>query len=221
MSTLKEKIEHSKEVFKDRVATIVINSNEICVIDWKNKNGSGDMYCRFILNLGLHGNIITVGDAGYSNIQTFWQKKDLSIGRIGSLIPAYEITYLHKKLINKELYYDYDWDEAKSDIKSYLEESYTDDEISEIISELDGYFSITSGFSEDVGEYLQEYDTDYWEWIGYCGRCISQMFVNHVVGLIMACEQLFKKGDWLPNDGDWVCYYNNDPIKAEEYEMGK
>ncbi|CRQ98730.1 Uncharacterised protein [Streptococcus equi subsp. equi] len=94
--------------------------------------------------------------------------------------------------------YTYDIDKAKSYI---LEQLLSDDdenkeEISEKIDELFEYFSDTQGFqhiSDESREWLSSYDSDYWEWIGYAGKTVSNIIYLFLDAYKRAYEYLKKE----------------------------
>ena len=60
----KNKLAMCKRIFKDFQAKKLVDDKNFLVIDWKNKNGSGEYSIRYTLDIEK-GNFIVTGDVGY------------------------------------------------------------------------------------------------------------------------------------------------------------
>lgn len=60
----KNKLAMCKRIFKDFQAKKIVDDEKILIIDWKNKDGSGEYAIRYTLDMEK-GDFIITGDVGY------------------------------------------------------------------------------------------------------------------------------------------------------------
>lgn len=60
----KNKLAMCKRIFKGFQATKIVDDEKFLIIDWKNKDGSGEYAIRYSLDMEK-GNFIITGDVGY------------------------------------------------------------------------------------------------------------------------------------------------------------
>ena len=77
----KNKLAMCKRIFKDFQATKIVDDEKILIIDWKNKDSSGEYAIRYTLDMEK-GNFIITGDVGFHDAQDA-QEMGLNILDVG------------------------------------------------------------------------------------------------------------------------------------------
>ena len=65
MYYMEERKERARNSFRNHEATIVLQNDDFFVVDWKNRNGSGEYAVRYLLDI-KKGNFVVSGDLGDS-----------------------------------------------------------------------------------------------------------------------------------------------------------
>lgn len=185
--------------FATHKATLIQNTDRYLIIDWRRADGSGNYYVNYIVDK-KRGSLIVSGDLGDS-IATWYNS--LEPADLKGYIHNDVYYYIGKIRCSSDLY-DYDEDDVVNGIKSrldasdvleYVEESdrfddedefweFVEDEVS---SSIYGDKFIPSQELRDV---IEEFDSDSWEWLSYCGRSVNPRVYLWAEGFYMACEQL-------------------------------
>lgn len=200
-----EKIkEMCEEGFATHKAKLVQNTDRFLIIDWRRADGSSNYYVNYILDKE-RGNLIVSGDLGDS-IATWFNKLDPS--NLKQWIKNDIEYYISKMQCTSNLYY-YDESKIVSDIKQYLSyydienvmSSYnkhgnylidTEEELWEYVEDEITGCIYGSEFipSEEIKNFCEELDQDYWEWLYDCGKCIHTRVYLWADGFYKACKQL-------------------------------
>lgn len=182
----------ARERFKNHKATIVLRCGEFFIVDWRDKNGSGDYAVRYILDI-KKGNFIVTGDLGDCVASWF---NEVSPKNLKTYIN--DISYYMSKFQCTSDDYSREWKDVKEDLEAVkqdiLEEGYYAKEVEEdfekmenLLSELDENY----GYSEDLITLFEKYcDPWYESGFGDLGKRVDQRIVLWAVGFQMACEQL-------------------------------
>lgn len=196
--------EMCEECFATHKAKFVQNTDRFLIIDWRRADGSGNYYVNYIFDKE-RGTLVVSGDLGDS-IATWFNRLDPS--EVKKWIKN-DIEYYIKKIqCSSDLYY-YDTSKIVSDIKQNL--SYYD--IEDVISAYNKHGSYFVDTEEELWEYVEdelsdciygsefvpteniknfcaELDSDYWEWLYDCGKCIHTRVYLWADGFYRACNQL-------------------------------
>ena len=196
-----ETMEHMKSHFKDHKAEIAVDNDRICVIDFRNKNGSGEYYVNFIIDK-QRGMFVVSGDLGESVAMWYNHLYPADVKRY-----IYDVDYYIKKIQCSTDLYEYDVDDIAEDIADIIHEagefaepehitieSHTDEENewwSEVVEEIENCIHDNNFYpSETLHDMINEIVSDSWEWLWRCGRRINPRVYLWTVAYQMACEQL-------------------------------
>lgn len=181
--------------FKNHQATVILQNEQFFIVDWRNKNGSGEYAVRYILDVEK-GNFVVTGDLGDSIASWFNKvtpdKLKIYIRDIGYYMSKFQCTSDD---------YTHDWEDVKADLYAIKEEILNDrdffeDEVNEdfnemerILDDLDTYRVGT--YPEELTDLFEKYNTDWWESdFSRLGCRIAQRVILWAEGFQMACEQL-------------------------------
>lgn len=188
-----------KRRFADHVADIK-QYDKITVINWKNKNGSGNNYVRYILDYEDE-NIFVSGDLGSGVISL----RELTLEKAARLVKDLPYSMKHIECATDMWYWDED--AAKKQLDSRLLD---DDDVREQNEEicaahyydsleafesylLEDCLSSFDGWSfqeaKEILDCLSELDQEYYEWIYDTGKVPNTFVVAWLVGLQMIYEQ--------------------------------
>lgn len=193
-----EEIAKAKKVFEklEHKATLIQNTDRYTIIDWRQKNGSGEYYVNYIIDK-KRGSLIISGDLG-DCIATWYNSN--SVHDIARYIRS--VDYFISKFQCSSDSYDYDEDDILEDIEDELKEAGVD-RTEEFENDWDAFtcdFSddcCKDGFhpSHDRAEFLSDYlGEDWWEGSDTWGRRINNRVFFWVAGLNMAVQQLDAAG---------------------------
>lgn len=185
----------AKESFKNHQATVILQNEQFFIVDWRNKNGSGEYAVRYILDI-KKGNFIVTGDLGDS-VASWYNtvtpdKLKIYVKDIGYYMSKFQCTsddYTHA------------WKDVVSDLDDIRKEVLEDeclfvDEVNEdfnqmksILEDLD--ISESRNYPKELTDLFEKYNGDWWE-SGFTnlGCRISQRVVLWSVGYQMTCEQI-------------------------------
>lgn len=191
-------LENCRKHFATHKATLIQDTERYLAIDWRRSNGSVDYYVNYILDK-KRGSLIISGDLG-DCIATWYNK--VSPKNMGSYLGS--IDYFMSKFQCASDDFTYDEDDVIADIRKTISESghsisyccerncMSESELWEEIAR-EVYKSIRCGKiipTERLLEIIGLIDSDYFEWIGSCGKKISPRVYFWTIGFQMACEQL-------------------------------
>lgn len=193
-----EEIAKAKKVFEklEHKATLIQNTDRYTIIDWRQKNGSGEYYVNYIIDK-KRGSLIISGDLG-DCIATWYNSN--SVHDIARYIRS--VDYFISKFQCSSDSYDYDEDDILEDIEGELKEAGVD-RTEEFEDDWDAFtcdFSddcYKDGFrpSRDRTEFLSDYlGDDWWDGSDTWGRRISGRVFLWIAGLNMAVQQLDTAG---------------------------
>ncbi|CFQ77912.1 TPA: hypothetical protein ACINQE_000157 [Streptococcus agalactiae] len=184
-------MERFNHYFENHIAKIV-DLDSATIIDYYNPD-YGLMYnLRFTFDkknctLSIYGDFGDLIAHNFYNLGDYRKTYEHFCGN-----PSY---FVEKITSSSRNIYTYDYEEAKSFILERLlsDDDENKEEISEKISELLEYFSDRQGFqhiSDESREWLSSYDSDYWEWIGYAGKNVSNIIYLYLDAYRRAYEYL-------------------------------
>lgn len=205
--TEEEILNKCKERFAAHKATLIQNTDRYMIIDWRKADGSSDYYVNYILDK-KRGDLIISGDLG-DCIATWYNA--VSPRQMRSYLK--DVHYFISKFQCSTDKYIYDPDSAFEDIKYRLKD-YMELELEELLnaskkhlwhsvdteeelweavkSDIDeNWYSDTKlHYSTDMTNFLQELDSEYYEWLYDCGSGINMRVYLWAVGYEMAYTQL-------------------------------
>lgn len=191
-----ERKQKARERFKDFNATTVLRNDQFFIVDWRNKNGSGDYAVRYLLDIEK-GNFIVTGDLGDS--VACWFNR-VTPEKLKSYIN--DIGYYMGKFQTTSDQYTHDWRDVKSDLEKLRKETISDnpnlyeDEVNEDFHQMQGLLEdmdLDSGccYTDELRELFEKYNEDWYESdFMNLGCRTSQRVILWAVGFQMACEQL-------------------------------
>lgn len=193
--------EQARKNFKNHVATVRVDENDIMVLEWRNKNGSSNLYIQYIIDkkrgfLSISGDLGDCNSCWYNPLKIddmirYTQNIGYWMGKFQATSEDY--TYEQSDITNDleeiKKYYiehksDYTW-EDKSDEE--IEEDFE-----EISFELEYNWEGGTRFAQDVIDIIEKYDSEWWdggEWLRL-GRRINPRVYIWSEGLKMAYEQM-------------------------------
>lgn len=191
-----ERKQKARERFKDFNATVVLRNDQFFIVDWRNKNGSGDYAIRYLLDIEK-GNFIVTGDLGDS--VACWFNR-VTPEKLRSYIN--DIGYYMSKFQTTSDQYTYDQDDVEEDLENVKEEILSEcpslywDEVDadfakmqELLDDMD--LGENNNYTDELTELFEKYNDDWWESdFVNLGRRTSQRVILWAVGFQMVCEQL-------------------------------
>ena len=200
-----------KKRFKDHKATVLLENENFLVLDWRNKDGSGEYSVRYIVDC-QKGNLFISGDLGDCIASWFNEITPDAMARYVN-----DIQYFMGKFQCSSDKYDYHWEDIKSDLEGireeYLEEhkSYgygeTVEEIEKDFAEmLDLCEEMTFGenipYPDNFVKLAEKYAAPWWESeFANIGKRISGRVYLWVVGYQMALKQIRETAGFAGKDG--------------------
>lgn len=162
------------------------------IIDYYNPDYALQYNLRFIFDkknctLAITGDFGELTAHNFYNLGDYHKTYEHFCGN-----PSY---FVEKITSSSRNIYTYDYEEAKSFILERLfdEHDKIEQEVSENIDGLFEFFNDTYGFqhiSDDSKEWLENYDLDYWEWIDYAGKNVSNIIYLYLDAYRRAYEYL-------------------------------
>lgn len=193
-----------KENFSTHKAMLIQNTERFLIIDWRRTDGSSNYYVNYIVDK-KRGSLIVSGDLGDS-IATWYNS--LTAEKIKSFIHN-DVGYYVGKLQCSSDKYCYDEANIIADLKDYLQDcdidmlitAYNEYGSHHIESESEFWEALENDVSgcvygdkfipsDNIRNFCQEVDVDYWEWLHSCGKRIHTRVYLWAEGFYMACEQL-------------------------------
>ncbi len=192
--------------FKNHKAKLIHEGN-LSILEWKNPN-SVCYYIRYVFD---NNNLYITGDLGFAIFRLTWKADIHSFNDIG---PHYFMEKLEafsndKYKFNSETAIERLSEWKEQCLEEYLEELDIDDEELEDIKISEDYINLVSRFDnlilevkdcsekdewvsiiEENEDFIEKYDSDYWEWIYDIGDVIHSRILSYLVGLKMASNQL-------------------------------
>lgn len=196
-------LEKQKENFKNHIAKFTDYGN-IKILDFKEPNSSyyrirflfEEDYCR----LHISGDLGELTATNYSNM-TYEKFSDF----------ANNIGYFKGKIdCHSRAIYTYEEDDAKDDIKAYLEEydcldnvlehdryewETNEDKLEEFFEDVLEDFSQDSGIGSKGYDALSEYIDDVWEVVGNIGKRETEILDLYMLAFKLAKEQLKERDE--------------------------
>lgn len=191
-----ERKQKARERFRDFVATEVLRNDQFFIVDWRNKNGSGEYSVRYLLDIEK-GNFIVTGDLGDSVASWFNRVTPKNLKNYIN-----DIGYCMGKFQTTSDQYTHNWCDVREDLKALKEETLSEnpslyrDEVDEdftkmqeILEDID--LDRQDTYPEELTELFEKYNDDWWESdFVNLGCRTSQRVILWAVGFQMACEQL-------------------------------
>lgn len=188
---------------------LIQEDDDFFIMDWRDKNGSGNMATRYILDK-KKGTLIITGDSGNCIATWHSRKKPEEIARYLN-----DEQYFIEKMQCTEYKYDYDWDDVEADLKE-LEEEYlgyvreggfkdnygkeiTEEDCIEDFEEMRSLLgeirlAEESNYPKDLIELFEKYNTDWWEGgFSHIGQRVSFRIYQWIYGFQMGLEILKNK----------------------------
>lgn len=191
--------------------TLVQEDDNFFIMDWRDKNGSGNMATRYILDK-KKGTLIITGDSGNCIATWHSRKKPEEIARYLN-----DEQYFIEKMQCTEYKYDYDWDDVLADLKELREEyldyvrkgGFCDNDSHEITEEecMEDFHKMEmlldeihidehTRWPDDLIELFEKYNTDWWESsFSDLGRRVSFRIYQWIYGFQMGLEILKNKDE--------------------------
>lgn len=189
--------------------TLVQEDDNFFIMDWRDKNGSGNMATRYILDK-KKGTLIITGDSG--NCIAAWYN---SINPEDMAVYINSVDYFIGKIQCTEFKYEYEWTDVLSDLKALREEylgyvregdildnkdnMITEEECEEDFDEMkellyDINIDEHASYPEELVELFEKYSTDWWE-SGFSdlGKRISIRIYQWIYGFQTGLEILRGK----------------------------
>lgn len=167
-----------KEKFKNHKATIITETENIFVMEWKNKNGSQEYFVKYILDK-QQGVFMVYGDLGES--MAYWHN-ELEVTDVTSFV--YDIGYYSEKIKIGNIY-TLRYDDIINDL-SELRKEYIDN--TEALQSFDKALECVKYDNNALYELLTEYiETDE---LSCVGKRLDQRIHLWAAGFLLACEQL-------------------------------
>lgn len=193
MYYMEERKERARNSFRNHEATIVLQNDDFFVVDWKNRNGSGEYAVRYLLDI-KKGNFVVSGDLGDSVAS--WYNKVIP-EKLKSFVN--DISYYIGKFQCTSDNYTYEMRDIRNDLEEIKQEAMEDEiaeveQINEDFSEMENILSDMSDdetYSDELIRLFEKYFNPWYE-SGFrdLGKRISQRVVLWAVGFQMACQQL-------------------------------
>ncbi|EOI9075080.1 hypothetical protein ACETGG_01435 [Streptococcus pyogenes] len=184
-------MERFNHYFENHIAKIV-DLDSATIIDYYNPDYALQYNLRFIFDkknctLAITGDFGELTAHNFYNLGDYHKTYEHFCGN-----PSY---FVEKITSSSRNIYTYDYEEAKSFILERLfdEHDKIEQEVSENIDGLFEFFNDTYGFqhiSDDSKEWLENYDLDYWEWIDYAGKNVSNIIYLYLDAYRRAYEYL-------------------------------
>lgn len=183
---------HAEKKFSDFEANLTQHDG-ISVLDWRNRNGSGDYYMRVIFDEDKERMFIS-GDLGNAVFQ-FTEKATLfRIARYSSF------SYFMEKLSCSTNRWEYDRQSAREELEERLKsEDMTESELEEadeLIGDImDNYDQYGNGthLTEDLTDRISDIDPDYWEWVYSLGERPHPRVIIWWKALKLAARQIEER----------------------------
>lgn len=191
-----ERKQKARERFRDFVATVVLRNEQFFIVDWRNKNGSGEYSVRYLLDIEK-GNFIVTGDLGDSVASWF---NRVTPENLKSYIN--DIGYYMGKFQTTSDQYTYDQDDVAEDLENVKEEILSEcpnlyqdevdadfEKMQELLDDMD--LGENNNYTDELTELFEKYNDDWW-YSGFAnlGCRTSQRVILWAVGFQMVCEQL-------------------------------
>lgn len=189
----KNKLAMCKRIFKDFQAKKLVDDKNFLVIDWKNKNGSGEYSIRYTLDIEK-GNFIVTSDVGYCIASWY---NHLTPDNLCKFLN--NIGYFKEKINCWTESYTYRYKDIKDDLfvlKNDLlnDTDFSEEEINEDIEEILSMAEyIEKGMASypDLIDIYTKYYSDWWDsGFSTLGRRISDRIYLWAAGFQMAWKQL-------------------------------
>lgn len=183
--------------FATHKATLIQDTDRYFAADWRRSDGSGDYYANFIVDK-KRGSLIISGDLG-DCIATWYN--ELTPAKLCGFI-RHDVGYFISKFQASSDKYVYDEDDVLADIKMYFREydyevnsslDYaSEEEFWELVSNEVNNSCDGNSFhpTERLIELIEEYDSDYWQWLYYCGKRIHKRVYLWVYAFEKTLKQL-------------------------------
>lgn len=206
----REKAAKSFAAYGQEFAPTLVQEDDIFfIMDWRDKNGSGNMATRYILDK-KKGTLIITGDSG--NCIACWYNH-VTPEQMAVYINS--VQYFIEKIRCSDHKYEYDWDDVETDLKE-LEEEYlgyvreggfkdnygkeiTEEDCVEDFEEMRsllGEIRLTeeSNYPKDLIELFEKYNTDWWEGgFSHIGQRVSCRIYQWIYGFQTGVEMLRGK----------------------------
>lgn len=186
--------------FKDHKATVALENEDFLILDWRDKNGSGEYAVRYIVDC-QKGNLIVSGDLGDCIANWF---NNVTPDKLACYVN--DISYFMGKFQCSSDTYDYQWSDIVSDLESIKEEFLKDNgnwnygisavEVEEDFAEMlrlcDGMtFGENVPYPDAFVELVKKYADPWWESeFAHIGKRISERVYLWAIGYQMALKQI-------------------------------
>lgn len=196
---IEERKEKARKRFADHIAKVVHQDENMLVLDWRHKSGTGDYFVRYILDI-KRGALIVSGDLGDSIACWYNEVQPGSLS-----LYVNDVYYYMGKFQCTSDDWDYDWEDQKqdlADIKARILDDLDEpsqeqlEEIDEDFEEMESImydYDIAGAktYPSDLIELFEKYDTDWWESdFSYIGKRLNQRVILWAVGFQMAWAQV-------------------------------
>ncbi len=172
----KEQLSHYKQEFEP---TLILEDENFFIFDWRDKNGSGNLATRYIVDK-KKGDLIIKGDAGdciaswYNEVKPedlvhYINSTDYFIGKMQCTTHKYTYEYedieedlaeIKKEFLDNLADYNIHEDiEDEEERRAQIEEDF--EEMQRILEEIN--LSERCNYPSELVELMEEYDTDWWE----------------------------------------------------------
>lgn len=188
------------DTFKDFKATLIQDDEAFFVMNWRNKNGSGNLSARYIVDK-KNGTFIVTGDSGYCVADWYHPVK------VEDLVDYLDSTfYFTEKMKCSTHRYTYEWENIKADVeadrqyaltlfreghlaKKVMDEEEINEDFDNILEALEGQIENRASYWGTYDELMGEYDPDWWE-DGFRGERTDPRIFEWIVGFQEGVRQI-------------------------------
>lgn len=185
-----------KRTFGNFTAMPLVINQDFFIVDWRNKNGSGEYAVRYILDI-QRGELVITGDIGYAIASWYNPVSPRNMCQYVN-----DIGYFISKLRCSSDKYTYHWQDVKEDLEclkeTLVQDGYDKISVDADIEDLLGYFSDmeineNTSYPEPIAEIFEKYDQEWYESQDFCkiGKRINPRVYGWAIGFQMACEQMY------------------------------
>lgn len=183
--------------FATHKAKLIQDTDRYFIADWRRADDSSDYYVNFIIDK-KRGSIIISGDLG-DCIATWYN--ELTPAKLCSYI-RHDVRYFISKFQASSDKYVYDEDDILDDIKKHFTECDIKLDVSDDYENEEDFWEIVSDEiynsynndsfhpTERLIELIGMYDSDWWEWLPYCGRRVDKRVYLWIYSLDSVLKQL-------------------------------
>lgn len=178
--------------FENHVATVVCDTKDVYILDWRDKSGTNEYYVRYIVDKKL-GSLIIQGDLGTAVACWYSEVTLKSLVSYVSNVP-----YFASKLLCSTDKYVYNDEDINADIVEYFDNLAVDCEGDAFKEVMDDCYAVANaiidahhnnvGIDAETREILEKYDIE--DFVCTAGRRLSERVKLWSEGFVKAYEEV-------------------------------